>query len=822
MSVENAIISQSHSALLSSRLKSIIKSEAEKGCSPDIFPYPVELEPPFLPIPELIKSGHQSLKNLTNIMQDQNNRMPVRFRIWISPSQVLDWIRAEQFLKGLAGIRNRMGFEITGNCKGIHLCYLASDEDVELLKTSYMSQYYECKLTSIDQGSSIDLEKYDWRNAAILDYFPSPPYSHLFTQPCELKLSPLESALTAINELPDDKCGIIQFLFKPVNPYHNWHENINILLDLEFSIKLLSGFSVSQQMLSQQPSGEIHGMAKDVRIKAHNDKPIFAGALRMAVLGPKDKNSEYIKQMSILGNLYQHGGRPLRTLTESEYLQLLNPDHIREMFMRGLSYRNGFILNSYELAGMIHIYPSAEIELRQLPLDLLKKLPLKNERLLDGTPIGICNNASKPKLVCIPENIRTRSCHLIARHGMGKSTALEHMVLDDIGNGSGVAVLDPHGDLINRLTRIIPKELIEKTIYFCPGDTKWIPLWNPIKTIPGQDLARTTDDLVAAIRSIVLGWGDRLENLLRQAIFALLHLPNMTLLDVYNLLRKESKESKILIHKILDTVENDTSRLFWEHDFGKYGNADLTPPKHKLSKLLLSGPVSLMLAQPENRIAFREIMDTGKILLLDLSEVGTEARDLLGGFVLSLLHIATLSRSNIPRRQRKPFHIYCDEAHRFVTSSIENLIAETRKFGVSLTLAHQYLRQFDQSKRDGILTAGSTIIFNVDIHDANYLTKDLQGLVEPADLATFEVGDAIARIGSDIVQIRTLPPLEISGQGFRNDIIEYSHSNYYSQSDEIIENLKRHKNDYTGFALSNPMLSKDGLKPEDFEYDEFE
>jgi hypothetical protein len=557
-----------------------------------------------------------------------------------------------------------MGFEIAGNSEGIQLCYLVHGVDIELLKTAYMSQYFECMLTSIDQDEIIDLNKYDWAKAAIADFYPTPPYSHLFTQPSELRLSPLETAITAIKELPPETCGIIQFLFKPVGRDHNWHKNINILLDLEYSMKLLSGFSVSQQMQTQQPSGEIHGMAKDVRVKAHNDKPIFAGALRIAVLGPQDGNSDLIQKIMVFNHLFQHGGRPLQTITESDYLRLLKPDHLREMFALGISYRHGFILNSNELAGMIHILPSNEIEQREFPLDVLNKLPLKNKRLLEGTPIGICSNAGNPKFVCIPELTRSRSCHLIARHGMGKSTAMEHMILDDIGNGAGVAVLDPHGDLVNRLTKMIPREFIERTIYFQPGDTRWIPLWNPIRPLPGQDLARITDDLVAAIKSIVHGWGDRLENLLRQAIFALLHLPNMTLLDVYNLLRKESKESKILIHKILDVVENETSKLFWQHDFNKYSNADLTPPKHKLSKLLLSGSISLMLSQPENRIVFREIMDTGKILLLDLSGVGTEARDLLGSFVLSLFHIATLSRSKeSSSERRKPFHIYCDEAH---------------------------------------------------------------------------------------------------------------------------------------------------------------
>jgi hypothetical protein len=118
----------------------------------------------------------------------------------------------------------------------------------------------------------------------------------------------------------------------------------------------------------------------------------------------------------------------------------------------------------------------------------------------------------------------------------------------------------------------------------------------------------------------------------------------------------------------------------------------------------MSGTVALMLSQPESRINFREIMDTGKILLIDLADIGSDVRELLGSFILSLLHITALSRSDTAIEQRKLFHIFCDEAHRFLNASFEDLIAENRKFAVSLTLAHQYLEQFNKATRDAIDT----------------------------------------------------------------------------------------------------------------------
>jgi len=139
----------------------------------------------------------------------------------------------------------------------------------------------------------------------------------------------------------------------------------------------------------------------------------------------------------------------------------------------------------------------------------------------------------------------------------------------------------------------------------------------------------------------------------------------------------------------------------------------------------VTGTPSLMLSQPENRFNFREIIDTGKILLIDLSNMGISVRQVLGSFILSILHLNALGRRNTPIDQRKQFHIYCDEAHNFLTDSVENLIAEARKYRVSLNLAHQYLSQFNKQIGDALSTVGTSIVYKVDKRDAGYLAKRL-------------------------------------------------------------------------------------------------
>jgi len=821
MSIEKALITRAQPYFLAAKAQDLIQKESIKGCSEVIYPLAVPLEPPFKPIstnetPIQIDSESEILGQPFD-----NNYETLRVRAWISPEQIFNWIRNELFIKSIKSFTQRVGLEIIGNSKIAEVCFLVSYEDLPQLVTAFKSQFDKCELTLQTSEIFSQLSIRDWHKAQFYDYYPAPPYSHLFTQPDEFTLSPFDIILTAFADIKPPAVGFYQLIFQGTSKKHNWHRNISILLDFEYAVKLMTGLPMSQKVPFQPPSGELRGMAQDNENKAHNDKPIYTAAMRIGVVGTEDTN-EYIQKLNLCPNLFQHGGQPLQTLSQDDYNKVIQPDAIQQMFTKGYTHRPGFIINSSELSGMVHM-PPAEIFKHYKQKDvLLETLPAKSEDILHGTPIGTCEYAGTTQNICISPKIRSRSTHLIARHGMGKSTLLENMVLDDISNGAGVAVLDPHGDLIYRLLHLIPEKYVDKTVYLFPGDANWIPLWNPIHIIPNQDVSKTTDDIVASIKNIVQGWGDRLENLLRFAISGLLLVPGSSLLDVSNLLRKNSVESERLIQQIKKVIDSKIAKTFWEDGLSKYSNQDLNPPQHKLSKFLMSGNVSLMLSQPENKINFREIMDSGKILLIDLSGIGSDLRELLGSLILSFLHITALSRSDILIDQRKQFHVYCDEAHRFLTSTFEDMIAETRKFAVSMTLAHQYLRQFDRDMRDAILTAGSTIIFNVDMNDARYLAKDLQDLVKPEDMATFEVGDAIARIGTNIVKITTKEQVELPSENYCQKIIEESHRKYYKPVQEIKNQINenyQYSDDNVEIAKQNNNID---LYDEQIDYNEFE
>ena len=219
-------------------------------------------------------------------------------------------------------------------------------------------------------------------------------------------------------------------------------------------------------------------------------------------------------------------------------------------------------------------------------------------------------------------------------------------------------------------------------------------------------------------------------------------------------------------------------RQFWREDFLGYTRSEIHPPQHKLSKLLACEPVRRMLSQPDSSFDLREVMDSGKILLVDLSAIDSEPRDILGGLLLSLLHQATISRSDEVGRYRQ-FHIYCDGAYHFMGDATEDLIAEARRFGVSLTLAHQRLGQFGQRKIDALSSVGATVVFDVAGEDAQHLLKDFPGKVEVEDLVGQPLGHAIARIGTDVVRLTSPAPLSIPAENSAANIVRDSHCRYY-------------------------------------------
>lgn len=757
----------------------MLETEGTKGCCGMLAQRPVALEPAYRALRTGAWRDDRDVESPPE-HHELGDRW-VGLRVWPSPLAQPNWGQCEAFLRQLSLLTRPCAFEILGQRTQLTVRWLCERDDLPLVQQAFLASFPQCALTP-------DPSRWqDWEQIAgcssvqLLDLYPPPPYSHLLTRPTALPVSPVDAVIQAVAAC-EDCVALYQVLLQPVAPGHDWHANVRQLLDAEYLLRLLSGGGGPLRFAEQTPSGERHGMAMDVSAKAHDDKPFFAAALRLAVLGAAPGQTASLLALSAFSGMIQHGGRPLLHLTQKDYLERMGRDGLLEMLALGQVYRSGFLVNSEELSSLVHM-PSAQ-RLLELPTPQAVLDPLGPAVPLgEGCYVGDHDRAGQSERVCIPLGQRHHHTHIIGKPGQGKSLVLEHMALDDIIRGHGVAVLDPHSTLIDRLLDRIPAEHFHRVVLLSWGDPGWIPIWNPMKVKAPID--RVASEMVRAFRTFVDGWGDRLEHLLLFCLLGLLRLPEVSLLDVANALRHKSPEARLLRQRLRGRLDEPLVRAFWEHDLEGYTRADLHPPQHKLSKILAAGPAALTFSQRDSLLDLRQIIDGGGILLVDLGSLGSDARSVMGCLILSLIHAAAIGRTPQTRNNCPPFHVHVDEAHMFITDAVQELITEMRKFHISLTLAHHYLSQFGTAQADALASVGTSIIFNVDTHDAQYLCKDLQQRVEVKDIITLKVGGAIARVGTEVARIRTRgmdPPLEPSN---RQRILDYCRQRYYRPVDVV-------------------------------------
>ncbi len=792
VSVEQILLARAQPHVLAAREQMILAIEAPKGCSGEVVRHPVSLEPPFRPVlsgntSSLVPEEHYVLE-----VPPQESAL-VRARLWVCIEQPCEWNRSELFLKGLSQVRQRVTMNIFGNKDGIVQQVVCHGEDLPVLDSAFKG-YFEHSAISIagrdDPLALIPGEQ--WAHALFLDAYPYPLYSNRLTSMRELRQSPYATLFASLAQLEPPALGIFQVVFQPVSPEHDWGGNIRALTDIEFKLKRLIGYSGFDRYAEQPPSGDRHQMAMEIETKAHNDKPIYAVALRIAAVNAGDRAGHILRSLAVVTGGIQHGGRPLRFITAEDYRGHIDPVGLRRMFVLGTTYRPGFLLNSEELTTLFHVPPPEVFAHIKTIVNPLEALPIP-EALRAGSPIGFCPYAGESIPICIPNEEEAEGhIHVIGSSRTGKSTLLLHRILYHIRHHYGVAVFDPHGTLIRDLLCVIPPEEMDRIIYFDPGDPHRTPCYNlfacGVKVGPG----RVTEDVVCSFKSFIDGWGDRLEHLLRHALFGVLHLPNSNLRDVADVLRKKSKASRRIREQLRGALGNDVAQAFWEEDFENYQPADLLPPAHKLSKLLVSDTVGRMLSQEQSRFNLRDIMDSRKVLLIDLSSLGSDERNVLGSLLLSLLHLTALGRKG--DGTDAPFRVYCDEAHRLLTDAMEDALNESLKFGLVMTLAHQQLAQLTQKKTHALASVGASIIFRVIQPDAQYLAKTLQGKVSADILETLDNREVVVRVGNQVVRGRTYPPAYQKDPSVRDKILVRSRELYYRPAAVVDAEIRARRN----------------------------
>lgn len=422
--------------------------------------------------------------------------------------------------------------------------------------------------------------------------------------------------------------------------------------------------------------------------------------------------------------------------------------------------------------------------------DRLSDLLAERCAQVDGPILGHQFVAGARVSVCLPENSRTRHVYMVGRSGSGKTTLIRNLVLHDLAAGHGLAVIAPEAELLEQeLLPLLPEERWDDVVYVNPADTTApVPL-NPLHLDEGEDLDLKVQETLSILHRLFdeeggSGGAPRMETILRQALYTLTQIPGTTLLDLEPLLDRQDESFR---KRLLQHLPDEEARHFWTNVYPAYPKDAHLAILNRLGRLLKPRVVRSLLCAPGDSLNIRRCMDEGKVLLFNLSDgiLGEQNSQLLGQLVVAKIQLAAMSRASAPKEERRPFYLYVDEFQSFCStaaSSYEKILSRARKYGLGLVLAHQQTGQIGESVMREVLGNVSTVVvFNVGASDARRLSRELVGEVDglpvptdPRELLSLKVGEAICRIGRNVLPIAT-PPVPGRGSArVRDEVIRRS------------------------------------------------
>ncbi len=423
---------------------------------------------------------------------------------------------------------------------------------------------------------------------------------------------------------------------------------------------------------------------------------------------------------------------------------------------------------------------------------------------------------------------RQRHMYVIGKTGMGKSTMLENMAVQDMQNGEGMAFIDPHGATAETLLDYVPENRIDDVIYFAPFDTDHPIAFNVMEDVGEDKRHLVVSGLMSTFKKIwVDAWSARMEYILTNTLLALLEYPDSTLLSVNRMLSDKAYRKKVVAY-----VKDPAVKSFWVDEFANYTDrfaAEATPAiQNKVGQFTGNPLIRNIIGQPKSSFDIRDIMDEKKILIMNLSKglVGETNANLLGSMLTTRIYLAAMSRADLSPQEMQGmpnFYFYVDEFQSFANTTFSNILSEARKYKLNLTIAHQYIEQMEEEVRDAVFgNVGTTISFRVGPFDAETLETVFTPKFLAADLVNLGFAQIyltlmIDGVGSQPFSAVTLPPIEPPQTSYKNMVIARSREQFGGARSEVETHILKlnepeppPKKVSNGKADTGPMQSKNG------------
>lgn len=686
--------------------------------------------------------------------------------ISLPPHQKVNVENAEQFLMNLSYCALPLSFEIIGSSDSIWLQLSCREPDFQQLKQQLQAYFPDAVIN--EEKDILKRLGDDEQEFAIVDFGLSQEFMRPLRTFRNLETDPLIGIVGALENLDAGEIGLVQVLFQGVrNP---WSESIlRSVVDWEGH----SFFSDAPEMVP---------LAKE-----KTRKPLFAVVIRIAGRSPLSYRAWEI--IRVLGSCLTQVANPqsneLIPLTNENYDDF---DHEEDVLLRQ-THRSGMLLNSEELVSLVHP-PSVSVRSKKLLRELKKTKSAPSIALDHQFVLGENLHQGKKTLVTLSPEQRLRHTYVIGATGTGKSTLLLNMIIQDVKNGLGVAVLDPHGDLIDCILGYIPEERFEDVILLDPSDADYPVGINILSAHSEIEKNVLSSDLVAVFRRLSRSWGDQMTSVLGNAILAFLESEKSgTLVDLRRfLIEPEFRKS------FLETVKDPDVIYYWQKGFSLLRGNPQASIITRLDTFLRPKLIRNMVAQKEG-LNFQDILDNRKIFLVKLSQglIGEENAYLLGALIVSKLQQVATARQAKSEGERLHFYFYIDEFQNFITPSMAAILSGARKYHLGLILAHQELRQLwnqDTEVANSVISnPGTRICFRLGDFDAQKLGDGFSSF-DAQDLQNLGVGEAICRIERNEYDfnLRTFPLPDVD-QGLvkqrREQLIALSREKYSTKRDEV-------------------------------------
>jgi len=777
-----------------------------------LYDYPVDLEPPFEPFffhevqqtpaiddglrPSIITKALNLFKN-EEVAEDvteveplypypyANEEALITYSVSLPKDKKVEVAETEQMLLMLSQSRHPISFEIVANGTSIRLQFVCRESDQGLLYSIIKAYFPDSGIKENTEGPLIS----EGKDGHIIDFGLEQEFMRPIATCKNFNIDPLTGIFGILEHMKADEEAVIQILFKAaVNP---WSESV---------LRSVTAYD-----------GKSFFMDAPEMIKLAEEKicaPLFGVVVRIAGVNDTGDTNVAVRLASAL---IQVSGTPYNSLLP---LKGYDIDAFIEDIALRQSHRLGMLLNCKELATFVH-FPSDSVVSYKLERDTRKTKKAPAVCLGHKFEIGVNEHQGVATIVSVNDQQRLKHTHIIGATGTGKSTLLLSSIVRDITNGEGVAVLDPHGDLIeNILPWVIPNRH-KDVILIDPADSDFPVGFNILTAHSEIEKDILSSDLVAVFRRLSTSWGDQMNSVFANAILALLESSQGgTLVDLRRFLIE-----KPFRDQFLKTVSDPSIIYYWQKEFPLLKSSSIGPILTRLDSFLRPKLIRNMVAQNKS-LDFEDILDSKKILLIKLSQglIGTENSYLLGTFIVSKIQQAAMARQAKAKAERSNFYLYIDEFQNFITPSMSTILSGARKYGLGLILAHQDLQQLVKSDTElassVIANAGTRICFRLGDTDAKKFESGFS-FFDANDLQNLDTGQAIVRIerpeNDCNISTLTLPELEEDVANTNKDMVIAASREGYGSSKEEIEALMWESHEV---PVERQIIAKETFQPQ--------